>query len=291
MKAVAILVCLLAVASASTLKTKFNRYAGGVYDQQAAAPAGDDFPQFQEVSEEPMMQQQPEEAQQQEQQGGSFIPAIVNRGEQAAAPTILPPEPDLHTSLSSEQPTEDPMAQTLETDPELIKLNAALEAVKEDIIANGKQIADERKWVTAVLKITTEYQQKVDRVQAHIIELRKEMKKLYEKKKQIENLKLQRALEAKLKEANEELLTLQNSLKHVQQKHEDLNKSHMDLRATIASIEAQLAKLKGENPEKADMEEKEEVKEAVEADRLEEVSEKEEAGILGGEEEKEAMEM
>jgi predicted nucleic acid-binding Zn-ribbon protein len=233
-----------------------------------------------------------QEAPQEEQQGNSFVPAIVNHNEQEAAPTSLPAMPSLETHSESEteaEPSAEDMA--LAQDPEMVKLNQALEAVKEDIIANGKQIADERKWVAAVLKITQDYEMKVKRVQDHILELRKTMKTLYEKKKQIENLKLQRALEAKLKMANEELITLQNSLKHVQAKHEELDKSHMDLRSTIASIEAQLAKLKGENPEKADQEEKVEIEEAVEADKLESASEKEEASILGSEEEKEAMEI
>jgi len=87
----------------------------------------------------------------------------------------------------------------------------------------------------------------VKRVESHIIVLRKEQKRLFIKKKQIENLKLQRRLEAKLRDANDELAALQESLKHVQIKNEELNKSHMDLRATIINIENQLAKLKGED--------------------------------------------
>jgi hypothetical protein len=84
------------------------------------------------------------------------------------------------------------------------------------------------------------------RVEQHIIALRKEMKALYRKKKQIENLKLQKALEAKLKEAKAELVTLTNSLKHVAKKQGELNKSGRDLRQTIAGIQGQLAKLRGQ---------------------------------------------
>jgi len=108
--------------------------------------------------------------------------------------------------------------------------------------------------VKAVTKITASYEEKVKRVEEHIIVLRKEQKKLFTKKKQIENLKLQRRLEAKLRDANDELTALQESLKHVQIKNEELNKSHMDLRATIINIENQLAKLKGEDAKSKDVE-------------------------------------
>jgi len=131
-------------------------------------------------------------------------------------------------------------------DPEMGKLNLALAAVKEDILSTNKQIIDERKWVIAVAKIIASYNDKMKRVEAHIIALRKEMKQLYKKKKQIENLKLQKALEAKLKEARDELATLTSSLKHVGSKQAELNRSGSDLRATIAGIQAQLAKLRGQ---------------------------------------------
>jgi len=135
-------------------------------------------------------------------------------------------------------------------DPEMAKLNLALEAVKEDILSTNKQINDERRWVIAVSKIISSYNTKMKRVEAHIIALRKEMKSLYRKKKQIENLKLQKALEAKLKEAKAELATLTNSLKHVAVKQGELNKSGRDLRATISGIQAQLAKLRGQKLKK-----------------------------------------
>jgi len=128
----------------------------------------------------------------------------------------------------------------------MAKLNLALAAVKEDILATNKQINDERRWSIAVNKIVASYKRKVARVENHIIALRKEMKALYRKKKQIENLKLQRALETKLKEARAELQILTNSLKHVAVKQGQLNRSGMDLRATIAGIQGQLAKLRGQ---------------------------------------------
>jgi len=133
-----------------------------------------------------------------------------------------------------------------EDDPETAKLSAALEAVKEDIVGNSKQIGDEKKWVTAVSAITKSYEEKMKRVNDHVINLRKQQKTLFDKKKQIENLKLQKKLQAKLSLASDELKTLQNSLDHVQEKSSELNKEHGSLKDTIKRIETQLTKLKGD---------------------------------------------
>jgi hypothetical protein len=244
-----------------------------------------------------------EQGSQQQQQQPRFredpapAPATADQAaESSAAPSVdsvLPPEP---AAASPSPPTEQPVLKTPiiigsnpqkegpqpvriptreeqevvqaqqaeEADPEMVKLDSALEAVKEDIMVNSKKIADEKKWVKAVTKITASYEEKVKRVEEHIIILRKEQKKLFTKKKQLENLKLQRRLEAKLRDANEELTALQESLKHVVLKNEELNKSHMELRATIINIENQLAKLKGEDA-KLKEGEGEEVKSEVQA--------------------------
>jgi len=189
-------------------------------------------------------------------------PAAANPANNPAEPLVVSPAPaktpviigntpvngPTPVRIPSQQEQEQVQAQQAEeADPEMVKLDSALEAVKEDIMTNSKKIADEKKWVKAVTKITASYEEKVKRVEEHIIVLRKEQKKLYTKKKQVENLKLQRRLEAKLRDANDELTALQTSLKSVQVKNEELNKSHMDLRATIINIENQLAKLKGED--------------------------------------------
>jgi histone H1/5 len=169
---------------------------------------------------------------------------IVRRRKHKALRLPKPPAAARGDHLWHSERFDDPKSPN--ADPEMAKLNLALEAVKEDILATNKQINDERRWVIAVSKIIKSYTNKMQRVEAHIIALRKEMKALYRKKKQIENLKLQKALQAKLKEARAELATLMNSLKHVARKQGELNKSGRDLRQTIAGIQGQLAKLRGQ---------------------------------------------
>jgi len=183
--------------------------------------------------------------------GQEAAPAVASSVEAppVEAPPVVTPMGGLRDALVPTRAEQEATlaAQAEEEDPEMVKLESAYEAVKEDILTNSKKITDEKKWVEAVTKITASYEEKVKRVEEHIIVLRKAQRALFTKKKQLENLKLQRKLEKRLREATDELTALQNSLKHVQIKNEELNKSHMDLRATIISIENQLAKLKGED--------------------------------------------
>jgi len=219
-----------------------------------------------EQEEESSVDEEEADSEEGEEEGGefSFLEAMADATTTAAAAATTGEQAQTETAAKAEneadaRPLRAPkpaafkfhperiVAQTSKNeDPEMAKLNLALEAVKEDILATNKQITDERKWVIAVAKIIASYNDKMKRVEAHIVALRKEMKKLYRKKKQIENLKLQKALEAKLKEARDELATLTHSLKHVQSKQGELNKSGRDLRETIAGIQAQLAKLRGQ---------------------------------------------
>jgi len=120
-----------------------------------------------------------------------------------SASSVLPPEPAAASAPivigpantpqpSGPQPVRIPTQsqqqqiqaqQAEEADPDMVKLDSALEAVKEDIMTNSKKIADEKKkWVKAVTKITASYEEKVKRVEEHIIVLRKEQKKIIHKK-------------------------------------------------------------------------------------------------------------
>jgi len=178
------------------------------------------------------------------QQGGMQPVVIANQG--VGMPDLMPPMPVLSriaTIVAEPNQNED------ESDPEMIKLNQALEAVKEDIMGNNKQILDENRWMEAVQKITESYQDKMERVTEHVRLLRHEQRQLFEKKKQIENLKLQHKLEKKLTEANDEMSTLRATLDKVQSKSHELHTSHSSLQKTIVDIQEQLAKLQGQETE------------------------------------------
>jgi len=129
------------------------------------------------------------------------------------------------------------------------KLDIALAAIKQDIMVRNRQLEEEKAWVGEVHKITEQYNKKVHRVEADIVQLRNQIKELFKKKKQVENLKIQRALEAKLKDATADLATLQQALHHVKSKSQEFEKTKNEIKRTIYGIHTQLAKLKGEKPQ------------------------------------------
>jgi len=128
------------------------------------------------------------------------------------------------------------------------KLDVALAAIKQDIMVRNRQLEEEKNWVGEVHKITEQYNKKVHRVEADIVKTRNEVKALFKKKKQVENLKIQRALEAKLKDATSDLSTLQQALHHVKSKSQEFEKTKQEIKKTIYGIHTQLSKLKGEKP-------------------------------------------
>jgi predicted RNase H-like nuclease (RuvC/YqgF family) len=128
------------------------------------------------------------------------------------------------------------------------KLDVALAAIKQDIMVRNRQLEEEKNWVAEVRKITEQYNKKVHRVEADIVKTRNEVKALFKKKKQVENLKIQRALESKLKDATSDLSTLQQALHHVKSTSEEFEKTKQDIKKTIYGIHTQLSKLKGEKP-------------------------------------------
>jgi len=125
------------------------------------------------------------------------------------------------------------------------KLEIALSAIKQDILVRDRQVNDEKAWVAQVRKVVEQYNKKVKRVLSDIEKTKGEVKVLFKKKKQIENLKIQRQLEKKLKDATSDLTTLKSALSHVRSKADEFSKTKNQIKQTIISIHTQLAKLKG----------------------------------------------
>jgi len=127
------------------------------------------------------------------------------------------------------------------------ELQEALANVKDQIIFKANEIKSEKRWVKEVTGIIQAYIKKTRRVNANIKNLQKEVKVLFRKKKQIENMIVQRKLEKKLKIASQDLLTVKGALKSVKKKEEAFHKSKDDIKQTIGAMKAELAKLRGEN--------------------------------------------
>lgn len=127
-------------------------------------------------------------------------------------------------------------------------LETALEEIKHDIVVKSKQVMEEKAWVAQVREIMQQYELKVQRVETNINTLRGDVKSLYKKKRQIENLMLQEKLDSKLNDAKADLATLDNALMHVKNKEKSFEKNKQDVATTVSVIKDQLNKLRGVAP-------------------------------------------
>jgi len=126
------------------------------------------------------------------------------------------------------------------------ELQDALANVKDQIIFKANEIKSEKRWVKEVTKIIQTYIKKTRKVNANIKNLQKEVKVLFRKKKQIENMIVQRKLEKKLKVASQDLTTIKGALKSVKAKAVVFKKSQDDIKNTIGAMKNELKKLRGE---------------------------------------------
>jgi len=127
------------------------------------------------------------------------------------------------------------------------ELQEALQSVKDNIVYKANLIKQEKRWVKAVTKIVEDYVKKARRVNAHIRHLAQEVKVLFRKKKQIENMIVQRKLTQKLVVAKKDLDTINSALRNVYKKQMAFNRSKIDIKQTIGAMTEELKKLRGEH--------------------------------------------
>jgi len=130
------------------------------------------------------------------------------------------------------------------------ELAEALQTVKDQIVAKANEIKAEKKWVREVTKIIEAYVKKTRRVNGNIRQLQKDVKMLFRKKKQIENMIVQRKLEKRLKVAVADMTTINLALKNVKVKETAFNKSKNSIKATISAMETALKQLRGTHKKK-----------------------------------------
>jgi len=146
---------------------------------------------------------------------------------------------------SSEDSTGSSSQSTSTMDALDIQLAAALEAVKTDMVSKGKEVLEEKQWTDDVKSIIAQYTTKISNVYGNIEKLKADMGTLYRKKQQIINAQIQKSLTAKLADSKSDLSTVQAALDKVTNTQMEFEQSKKDIQATINSIFAQLAELKG----------------------------------------------
>lgn len=150
------------------------------------------------------------------------------------------------TQTSSSDSTGSSSQSTSTMDALDIQLAAALEAVKTDMVSKGKEVLEEKQWTDDVKSIIAQYTTKISNVYGNIEKLKADMATLYRKKQQIINAQIQKSLTAKLADSKSDLSTVQAALDKVTNTQMEFEQSKKDIQATINSIFAQLAELKGE---------------------------------------------
>jgi hypothetical protein len=206
---------------------------------------------------------------------GSQIPTIEASQPALPATPDFPAEPNfpaiqdrlggapirVQANVPADEQSADDMS--IEEQEEQAKMDEAVGALNEDLMHYVKQIQDETKWVLDVRKVIETYDVKTRRVETNIQHLKEEIKELYKKKKQIENLKLQKQLELKLRAATGDLTTLEKAMAHVRVKQDQFKQSKTEVLDTIGTLEDQLSDLKGIH-KKASAEQLKKQSEAVE---------------------------
>jgi hypothetical protein len=138
------------------------------------------------------------------------------------------------------------MSATSDDEDKASKLKTALESVKAEIVHLAKAIKSEKAWVKQVTAIIESYVHKTRRVNADVRAKQRQVRDLFKKKKQIDNLILQERLLKKLNVANKDLVTIGSALGNVKKKEEAFSKSKNSIAGTIGAIQAELKKLRGE---------------------------------------------
>jgi prefoldin subunit 5 len=125
------------------------------------------------------------------------------------------------------------------------RVEAAIDAVVEEVETKSAEIQKEEQWVKDVEEIVDVYGKKLEAVKEHVNDMRLEVKALYKKKKQLENLSAQKGLEDKLGDAHDDLQMLQAALSHVKARAEEFSKIRGEVQKTIEASKSKLAALNG----------------------------------------------
>merc|ERR1719506_2337906 len=120
----------------------------------------------------------------------------------------------------------------------------ALNQISSDVMATARELKEEAKWVKDVEHILEGYQTKVTRVETDIAGSRLHLKDLLVKKRQLENIQLQKGLEIKLTDANSDLTLIGEAEESLSQKEADFQQNVVSVQGTITDLNSQLSILK-----------------------------------------------
>lgn len=129
-------------------------------------------------------------------------------------------------------------------DDETQNLILALQQLKNDITDRTNLLMDDKRWVDQVKLVLGEYEMKMRRVVDHMIMLRGQAQGLYKKKRQVENVLLQKKLSEKLQDASGDLTNVHAAMRAAEYKQNAFMQSRQAVVGSIAHIQQQLALLR-----------------------------------------------
>jgi len=125
------------------------------------------------------------------------------------------------------------------------QIDVALAEIKDDIVLQATDLKHELDWIKQVDDLLSSYQVKRDKVAQDVELLRLKIRNDLKKKRQVENLKLQKQLGEQLKVAESQLGSLDTAIRRVSDKHSGFARSRDDVDATVKRLGDALAELKG----------------------------------------------
>lgn len=163
----------------------------------------------------------------------------------AAATVVSDDDDEVVEPMSLPPPKPDPTMDATDK-----KLLAAMQEVKLDVVNKANDIKKQAEWIQKVEDMIADFHVKITNVHTNMESQKQELKALAMKKRQIQNLQIQRQLEKQLELASSSLESLKDQLQVVQKKKTDFDDNKSTLEGTISNIKEQLAALKGGKPVK-----------------------------------------
>jgi len=128
------------------------------------------------------------------------------------------------------------------------RMREAEDAIKSEILAKAHKVKDQEKWTVDVETLISTMETKAASVSRSTHKLRESIAQLLTKKRQIENLILQRHLQKKLELSKDDLKVVDKSLSHIKSKAHEFHKAQSTLSETVTKLQQELNKLQGKDP-------------------------------------------
>jgi len=125
------------------------------------------------------------------------------------------------------------------------KLAMAFNAVNSEVMARVHEINTEQKWIKSVQSLITIYTKKHGQVSKNMKKVKKDIRSLLRKKKQIQNAIIQRELKTRVKMTSTDLTAVNRQLRRILKKAQQFKRHQTKLKKLLTRMKGQLSHLRG----------------------------------------------